>query len=449
MSTTIAYNLFTISSSRSKFHLRLSRKPKMLLGARFLMSKTLTLASAPPAATALQDIASNHPKGIAKVVLKKGKTQLFKDGSPMVYSGAVDRIIGRPPPVTGDVVLVTDGAEKPIGWGLYNSVSMFCVRLMQLEDEASRDPCCALNVERLLENRINDAVVLRERLGLPSTKTNAYRLVNSEGDRLSGLIVDIFGHEAVIASSAAWVEKYKQQIKDCISKISNVNHITWRPSIDILKEEGLDLSDSGDVDLSDSQKMAKVVENGISYLVSMEGQKTGFYADQRENRQYISSISEGQKVLDICCYTGGFALNAASGGALSVTGVDSSAPALDIAKKNIVLNNLDSQEISFLREDATHFMKSALSKGNSWDIVILDPPKLAPRKKDRLLSHRRRTNAVVQTLTAALSLDFRGAASMSGRKITIVRQAGAGCDHPVDPSYPEGQYLSNVLLRVL
>ncbi|KAL0363067.1 UNVERIFIED_CONTAM: Ribosomal RNA large subunit methyltransferase I [Sesamum calycinum] len=358
----------------------------MVLGGRFLMSRTLCFAAAPPTApTTLQEIASTHPKGgvgIAKVVLKKGKTQLFRDGSPMVYSGAVDRIIGRPPPVTGDVVLVADGTEKPIGWGLYNSVSMFCVRLMQLDDEAARDPSCVLNVDKLLETRINDAVALRERLRLPSSRTDAYRLVNSEGDRLSGLVVDVFGDKAVIASSAAWVEKYKQQIKVCISRVNNIKHITWRPSIDILKEEGMDISDSEDVDPSNSPRIAKVVENGISYLVSLEGQKTGFYADQRENRQYISSISEGQKVLDICCYTGGFALNAVRGGALSVTGVDSSSPALDIAKENIALNNLDSGVISFLRQDAKHFMKNAISNGDSWDIVILDPPKLAPRRKE-------------------------------------------------------------------
>ncbi|CAA0815473.1 S-adenosyl-L-methionine-dependent methyltransferases superfamily protein [Striga hermonthica] len=387
----------------------------------------------------------------------------------MVYSGAVDRIIGRPPPVTGDVVLVTDGTEKPIGWGLYNSVSMFCVRLMQLEDEATRDPCCALDVEKLLETRITDAVALRERVGLPSAQTNAYRLVNSEGDRLSGLIVDIFGCEAVIASSAAWVEKYKEQIKDHISKISNVDHITWRPSVDILKEEGLDLSDLEGVNLSNSPRMAKAVENGLSYLVSLEGQKTGFYADQRDNRQYISSISRGQKVLDICCYTGGFALNAASGGALSVTGVDSSAPAIEIAKENVVLNNLDSQTISFLREDATHFMKDSLSKGYSWDIVILDPPKLAPRKKvlqnasgmyrnlNSLAMQITRRGGLLMTCSCSGAMTqsgtflrvLQGAASMAGRKITIIRQARAGCDHPLDPSYPEGEYLSNVLLRVL
>ncbi|KAL6546934.1 hypothetical protein OROMI_022655 [Orobanche minor] len=399
----------------------------MLVGGRFLMSKTLTLAAAPPTATTLQEIASNHPKGIAKVVLKQGKARLFKDGSPMVYSGAVAKIVGRQPPITGDIVLVTDGTEKPIGWGLYNSVSMFCVRLMQLEDEASRDASCALDLEGLLENRINAAVALRERVGLPSAKTNAFRLVNSEGDRLSGLIVDIFGHEAVIASSAAWVEKYKQQIKDCISKVSSVDHITWRPSIDILKEEGLDLSDSGDEKLSNSPKVAKVVENGISYLVSLEGQKTGFFADQRENRQYISSISEGREVLDICCYTGGFALNAASGGALSVTGVDSSAPALDIARDNIVLNNLDSGKILFLKKDATHFMKSALSKGNSWDIVILDPPKLAPHKKvlQSAAGMYRKLNSLAMQITRRggllMTCSCSGAMTQSGKFLSILQ----------------------------
>ncbi|KAK3025095.1 hypothetical protein RJ639_044335 [Escallonia herrerae] len=203
----------------------------MAFGGRVIRS--LALPSSPTTTTTLEEIASLH-KGVAKVVLKKGKTQLFRDGSPMVYSGAVDRIIGRPPPKTGDVVLVADGTEKPIGWGLYNSVSMFCVRLMQQEEEASW---------------------------------------------LSGLVIDIFGDLAVIASSAAWVENYKPQIKSL------------------------------------------VMENGISYMISLEGQKTGFFADQRENRQYISTISEGQKVLDMCCYTGGFALNAARGQAMNVTGI--------------------------------------------------------------------------------------------------------------------------------
>ncbi|XP_020528561.1 uncharacterized protein LOC18443228 isoform X2 [Amborella trichopoda] len=406
--------------------------------------------------------------GIAKVVLKKGKTQLFRDGSPMVYSGAVDRIIGRPPPTTGDVVFVTDGTQKPIGWGLYNSVSMFCVRLMQLEEDARRDSSSILNMEKLLETRIDDAIDLRRRIGLPSGVTNAYRLVNSEGDRLSGLIIDVFGDFAVIASSAAWVEKYRSEIEILVRRISEINHLKWRPYAEILKEEGVHLDEPNASDLSNIDERVKVLENGIHYQVLLDGQKTGFYADQRESRLFISSISKGSKVLDVCCYTGGFSLNAAHGGAIEVTGIDSSSSALEIAKENVLLNNMDPNRISFLKEDASEFMKNAASRGEAWDLVILDPPKLAPCRKvlQRATGMYRNLNSLALRITKKGGLlmtcscsgamtqsgtflrTLQGAASMAGRKITVLRQAGAASDHPVDPSYPEGSYLSNVLLRV-
>ncbi|KAK9266675.1 hypothetical protein L1049_005511 [Liquidambar formosana] len=398
----------------------------MVLATRLL--KSLSLSST-PATTTLQDIASNRHKGVAKVVLKKGKTQLFRDGSPMVYSGAVDRIIGRPPPKTGDVVLVADGTEKPIGWGLYNSVSMFCVRLMQLEEEATRDPSCALNMEKLLETRIYTAVELRRNLGLPSANTNAYRLVNSEGDRLSGLIIDVFGDLAVIASSAAWVEKYKLEIEACISKIDEINHINWRPSVEILKEEGLELSDLKETHPPPTLERVKVMENGISYAISLEGQKTGFYADQRENRQFISTISYGQRVLDMCCYSGGFALNAAHGGALNVTGVDTSLPALELAKENIILNNMDPGKVSFLRQDATDFMKEAVSRNEFWDIVILDPPKLAPRRKvlQSASGMYRNLNSLAMQLTnrggILMTCSCSGAMTQSGMFLRTLQNA--------------------------
>ncbi|XP_058072246.1 uncharacterized protein LOC131221122 isoform X1 [Magnolia sinica] len=401
----------------------------MLLPARLI--KSLSVPST--TTTTLHEIASTR-KGVAKVVLKKGKTQLFRDGSPMVYSGAVDRIIGRPPPKTGDVVLVADGSEKPIGWGMYNSVSMFCVRLMQLEEEATRDSSCVLNMEKLLETRIDAAIEL-----------------------------------PVVASSAAWVEKYKSEIEFHISRVNEINHIKWRPSVDILKEEGLNLSDQRESSSVPSSETVKVMENGISYAISLEGQKTGFYADQRENRHFISSISKGQKVLDICCYSGGFALNAARGGAVHVIGIDTSLPALELAKENILLNNLDPRKISFLKEDATEFMKAAASRYESWDLVILDPPKLAPRRKvlqsasgmyrslNSLAMQITKRGGLLMTCSCSGAMTqsgmflriLQGAASMASRKITVLREAGAACDHPIDPSYPEGAYLTNFLLRVL
>ncbi|KAF8059638.1 hypothetical protein N665_1227s0014 [Sinapis alba] len=409
--------------------------------------------------------------GVAKVVLKKGKTQLFKDGSPMVYSGAVDRIIGKPPPQTGDVVIVADGTENPIGWGLYNSVSMFCVRLMQLQHESTRDPSCALNIEKLLQTRITQAVQLRNNLGLPSPNTNAYRLVNSEGDRLSGLIVDVFGDIAVVASSAAWLEKYRNHVEACLRSIHGINHINWRPSLDVLKEDGFDISCLKQTQLSSAPlpDRSMVVENGISYAISLEGQKTGFYTDQRENRHFISTISAGKRVLDLCCYSGGFALNAAKGGATSVLGIDSSLPALELARENLILNHMDPGKVVFFKQDSTEFMKGVLSREETWDMIILDPPKLAPRKKvlHNAAGMYRNLNSLAMRLTSSGGMlmtcscsgamtqsgKFLGilqsAAAMAGRKITVVREAGAASDHPLDPSYPQGQYLSNILLRVL
>ncbi|GFS36642.1 S-adenosyl-L-methionine-dependent methyltransferases superfamily protein [Actinidia rufa] len=212
------------------------------------------------------------------------------------------------------------------------------------------------------------------------------------------------------------------------------------------------------------------MENGIFYLISLEGQKTGFYTDQRENRHFISTISDGQRVLDMYCYSGGFALNAAHGGARNVTGVDSSLPALELARENIVLNNLDPEKISFLRHDAAAFMKDAVSRNETWDIVIIDPPKLAPRRKvlQSASGMYRNLNSLAMRLTKrggllmtcscsgamtqsgtflqilqasnfyvrkkAIAPSPAAAASDVGRKVTVMRQAGAACDHPIDPS---------------
>lgn len=342
---------------------------------------------------------ATHP-GIAKVILKKEKAQLFRDGNPMVYSGAVDRIVGRPPPKTGDIVVVMNGLQQPIAWGIYNSVSMFCVRLMQMEEEVNRDPSCTLNMEKLIQLRINAATDMRKRLELPRSDTNAYRLVNSEGDRLSGLIVDVFNNHAVIASSAAWVERYRSVIELLIREIPDIDYVRWRPSVEMLKEEGLTI-DLEDFEPTVVKSKVKVMENGINYLVSLEGQKTGFYADQRDNRLMVRSLSKGRTVLDVCCYSGGFALNAAFGGAVHVTGIDSSLPALELAEENAKLNDFSSSRISFLKEDATKFMKAAISKEKSWDLVILDPPKLAPSRKvlQRATSMYRNLNALAMQLT--------------------------------------------------
>lgn len=421
----------------------------------------------------LGDYAAVHTK-TPKIVLKKGKTQLFKTGNPMVYSGAVDRIIGRPPPQSGDAVLVTDGALHPIAWGLYNSVSMFSVRIMEMEDEVSRDSSCLFNVEKLLKSRILAAVDLRRCLGLPTIHTNVYRLVNSEGDRLSGLIVDIFGEYAVVASSAAWVEKFRPTIEAVLEPAAGCKHVFWRSSPEMLKEEGIDIRESESIQTQSpistgTGDTVQVVENGVCYKVSLEGQKTGFYADQRENRLWLRSVVKDRSVLDLCCYSGGFALNAAMGGAAEVTGVDSSLPAIELALANRELNKFSSKVISFVKADATEYMKDAISAGRTWDVVILDPPKLAPTRKvlQRAIGMYRSLNSLAMrcvesggllmtcscsgamTQSGAFLGVLQASASSAGKKITQLRYAGAASDHTIDPAYPEGVYLTNIVLNVV
>ncbi|KAH9302637.1 hypothetical protein KI387_014220 [Taxus chinensis] len=332
----------------------------------------------------------------------------------MVYSGAVDRIVGRPPPKTGDIVLVTNESEKPIAWGIYNSVSMFSVRLMQMEEDANRDPSSILDMELLLQSRMNDALDLRRRLELPRSDTNVYRLVNSQGDRLSGLIVDVFGNHAVIASSAAWVEKYRSVIELLVRQIPEIDDIKWRPSVEILKEEGLNIDIECEEPIS-TENRVKVMENGINYIISLEGQKTGFYADQRDNRLLVGSLSKGRTVLDMCCYSGGFALNAAFGGAVHVTGNDVSIQGIMVPTKTNRYRNLNGLAMCLT-------------------------------KKGGLLMTCSCSGAMTQS-GSFLSVLQRAASSV-GRKITVLRHAGAATDHPIDPSYPEGAYLTSGSVQV-
>ncbi|BFI42236.1 23S rRNA (cytosine1962-C5)-methyltransferase [Marchantia polymorpha subsp. ruderalis] len=415
--------------------------------------------------------AARNP-GVPRVVLKKGKVQMFKDGSPMVYSGAVDCVVGKPPPRSGETVLVTDAAKQPFAWGVYNQDSMFRVRIMQMEADAERDPSCFLDMEKLIFSRVAAAVELRKLLGLPSCDTNVFRLINSEGDGLSGLIADVLGEHLVVASSAAWVEKYRPTIEAALTAATGgIASITWRPSVDILKDEGLSLQDPTDflIDLPGELDEVEVVENGVRFMASVSGQKTGFYADQRESRFFLRSLCEGKTVLDLCCYSGGFALNAAAGGASHVTGVDSSGPAIELARANAALNGIDPCRSTFIRQDIKNFLSHSVAEGRSWDVVILDPPKLAPNRKvlSRAITQYRRLNALamkvinpsglLMTCSCSGAMTQSGnfvsvlqeASKQAGRKLTQLRYAGASPDHTLDVSYPEGAYLTNVLLRVL
>ncbi|KAK9787851.1 hypothetical protein WJX73_008753 [Symbiochloris irregularis] len=405
-----------------------------------------------------------------RVVLREGKARLFKDGQPLVYGGAVSHTIGSPR--TGDTVLVTDHRDNTVGWGFFNSESMFRVRVMQLHAEFQADAACVLAPEELIRTRISAAVALRKALTLPNPSTNAYRLVNSEGDRMSGLIVDVISRHAVVASSAAWVERWKPEIIKAIEHATQADSVSWLQTVGMLQLEGVildGLADKRNLDRGARQDVIKAKENGAVFMIPVAGgQKTGLYADQRDSRLYLRSLCESSTVLDLCCYTGWFTINAALGNAQHVTGVDTSQGALDLAARNREVNGVEPEQCEFVCEDITHFMRDALTDGKTWDIVILDPPKLAPNRKalPRATGKYQRWNASAMRLVRpggllmtcscsgamTQSKEFltmiKAAAIAANRRVTVLRQVGAGPDHPLDPCYPEGEYLTNVLLCV-
>lgn len=417
-------------------------------------------------------MAARGDAGVARV--KRGKANMFLDGCPIVYAGAIEATEGKVK--TGDWVCVTDHAKAPICVGFYNETSSYAVRALAMcwEEES-------VDGDVVIARRIREAYELRVSLGLVGNeRTTCYRLLNSEGDRCSGLNADVYGDIVVASSTAAWAERRRDVILRSIADVVGENtKVVWRRDQKMYEQEGEPWNGesvsyyhaaTGEEIAEGIPSEVHVVENGVKYVVDMAGgHKTGFYVDQRDNRAALREMVRGKRVLDVCCYTGGFALSAALGGAASVTAVDSSESALAVAAKNAELNGV-ADKIEFVRADAFDFMQDALDSGaaGSYDIVILDPPKFAPNKTalakalPKYVGLNKRAMALLSrggilvtcSCSGAVTQDrllpkvVNEAARASGRFVTTLSVTGAGKDQPVDPSYAFGEYLSVVTARI-
>ena len=349
----------------------------------------------------------------------------------------------------------------------------------------------------ILERKVSDAIYTRLAMNLPSSNTDTYRLLNGEGDGLSGLAVDIIGGKAaIVMSSAAWCEIHKGVIVHVLEQ-ALMNHpsyvgkdiidIVWRNTPSRLKQDGYEIkngtSDDDDNDDDDEKAETSIIatECGVKYITYpySNGQKTGFYCDQRENRFMIAQLCHNKRVLDLCCYNGGFALaSMLEGHAASVVGVDSSQDAIDASIENANLNGLHEKEkdsISFVKDDITDFMKRAIETGDDeYDVIVLDPPKLAPsvssldRASRKYHSINRDAMNLIDkdhggllltcTCSAAMSQKdggqyflnvVNGAALSAKRRVTLLRVTGAAPCHTQSPaSFPAGQYLTAALFHV-
>lgn len=381
------------------------------------------------------------------ITLKPGVAKPLWAGNPFVYPKACDH---WPANLSmGEWVRVCDASGQLIGQGVFNPNSLYRIRMLSFGEEKT--------LENALRIRIQEAISLRKLLNLPNAKTNAYRLINSEGDGLSGVTVDVFNTHAVVQVTCAWALVHRELLQTLFQELLPSLRFIWRPLEKILKQEGWE-----EVIAREEGSNVQILENGLSYDVNpYQGQKTGFYCDQRDTRSLVQTYAKNRRVLDVFCFSGSFSLHAALGGAISVKGVDSSADAISFAKRNAALNELT---VDFEEADAFH----ALNNASNVDFIILDPPKLAPSEKhlQKALKHYTQLNeAALRVLSSegllltcscsqAVSLEdlqyvLRNAALASKKHLQVLKTGSAGADHPVNIAFPEGHYLKWVLVRVL
>ena len=394
---------------------------------------------------------------VATVVLKPKRARPFFGRHPWVLDTAVLRLDGTP--ADGDVVDLATHDGTFVARGLWNSSSKLRVRLYAFDAATRLD-------DGLWKSRIASAVALRQSLGLGDAG-GATRLVNSEGDDLSGLIVDRYGEWLSVQVTALAMSPRLDTICDALESLVAPKGILLRGAErGLAKLEGLHLPDRLVRGTAPSGAIF-VTEHGLKFGVDLaEGQKTGFYLDQRDNRQAATRFARGRRVLDMFCYSGGFATACAvSGGARSVLAVDSSAKATALAKANADLNG--AANVAVETADAFEKLAALKTAGDHFGMVILDPPKFARSRAsldDAMRAYHRINRLAVDLLepggilvtnscSGAVSREdflvmLAGVAQRSGRTIQLLECRGAAPDHPVSAGCLEGEYLKCIIARV-
>jgi 23S rRNA (cytosine1962-C5)-methyltransferase len=387
-----------------------------------------------------------------RIFLKRGRANPLWHGHPWVYSGAVEREEGTAEP--GSAVEVCDSDGRLIGGGFWNPRSQIRVRMATWRDE----PVDAA----LITKRIAEAAALRVRLGLPSEATTAFRLINSEGDALPGLIVDRYGEVAAVQFTALGAKRMETAIYEALAQLDGIRTVVEVAAGGFAQLEGFVSASrvvSGTLD-----GVVRCRENGVELEVDpLHGQKTGYFLDQRENRRRVAELAKGARMLDVYTYAGGFGLAALKGGAAAATCVDSSARALERAQRHAELNSV---KLETVENDAFRYLETVTPR--SFDLVVLDPPKFARAKKDldAAMKGYQRLNALGLNACAEGALlvtcscsqligeelferALAGAARDAGRRVQLLESRSQAPDHPVPPAFPEGRYLKALFCRVL
>ncbi len=389
-----------------------------------------------------------------RLLLKPGREKSVLNRHPWLFSGAIQRIEGHIKP--GSIIEVQSAQEEFLGYGYINPKSQIICRLLAFKKEKIND--------EFFRQLIRHALNARFQSPLPH-QTNAFRLINSEGDFLPGLIVDYYQNYLVLQILTLGMASLQPIIVDILIELLRPKGILLKGSCSYQKEEELKQDSTTIYGLAPEFDL-EVEEYGIKYLVDLKGgQKTGLFLDQRDNRHLFATFTEGTKVLDCFAYSGGFTLHCCKMGASRMTIVESSKSAMESTQSNFRLNNFPLERAQFESSDVFTFLRNTKEK---FDLIILDPPPFA-RKKTMVTQAARgykelNRQALLKLNESGLLFTFScshhidsslfqkilfAASLESGKRVQIIEQTKNPIDHPISIYHPEGEYLKGFLLRMI
>jgi 23S rRNA (cytosine1962-C5)-methyltransferase len=401
----------------------------------------------------------------AQLIMQAGKERSVFKRHPWIFAGSVERLVGKARP--GDTVEVVAG-KLVLAKAAWSPESQIRARVWSFDPNEIID-------NAFFKRRVAAAVARRAVLprGFPSvtprlTLVEGQRLIHAESDGLPGVIADKYGDTVVVQLTSAGADKWREAIADALQLATGCARIYERSDSDVRGLEGLEPRTGW---LRGEAPAGEIVieEHGVKMAVDIvAGHKTGFYLDQRDNRGLLRELSAGRRVLNCFCYTGGFSLQALAGGATSVISIDSSQPALDRAAANLALNpQLEASRAEWRCENVFDELRKLKAAGETFDLIVLDPPKFAPSA-----SHAERASRAYKDInlhgfkllapggllmtyscSGGIGIDLfqkivAGAALDSGRDARIIQRLQGAPDHPIALAFPEGEYLKGLLLHV-
>jgi 23S rRNA (cytosine1962-C5)-methyltransferase len=394
------------------------------------------------------------------LILKPGREKALHRKHPWVFSGAVEEYTGGETAIDqGATVKIVARDHKFLGWGAYSPHSQIRARVWSWEENEIID-------QDFFVRRLKRAHELRVAMNIPDI-ADAYRLVHGESDELPGIIIDQYNRTLVLQLLSAGAEYWRETIINVLPGLTGCSTIFERSDQEVRNLEGLD-ERVGVLWGEEVPELIEINELGKRFLVDIrDGQKTGFYLDQRDNRAVVSRYATGKEVLDCFSYTGGFLVSALKGGAQKLTSIESSHDAMVLARRNISLNGYDPDEISWIEGDVFKVLRTLRDKNAKYDLIILDPPKFAQTaaqaeraahgyKDINLLAFKLLNPGgflVTFSCSGGVTEDLfqkivAGAALDAGVDARIVQRLHQAPDHPVALNFPEGAYLKGFVIKL-